>query len=111
MIKMLGGDKARRRDLSDMLAGASAAFLGTGDVKEGFAEFMAQQAASGPSRLEKIEQAAATLDIKDKLSQKQSDRDLTKLLGLEKAKVGIRAAGANPKNLDWAGKKHTMLMF
>jgi predicted nucleic acid-binding Zn-ribbon protein len=105
MIKMLGGDKARRRDVGDMLAGASAAFLGTGDVKEGFAEFMAQQAASGPSRLEKIEQAAATLDIKDKLSQKQSDRDLTKLLGLEKAKVGIRAAGANPKNLDWAGKK------
>ena len=105
MIKMLGGDKARRRDVSDMLAGASAAFLKTGDVKEGLAEFMAQQAASGPSRLEKIEQAAATLDIKDKLSQKQSDRDLTKLLGLEKAKVGIRAAGANPKNLDWAGKK------
>ena len=105
MIKMLGGDKARRRDVGDMLAGASAAFLGTGDVKEGFAEFMAQQAASGPSRLEKIEQAASTLDIKDKLSQKQSDRDLTKLLGLEKAKVGIRAAGANPKNLDWAGKK------
>ncbi len=105
IIKMLGGDKARRRDVGDMLAGASAAFLGTGDVKEGFAEFMAQQAASGPSRLEKIEQAAATLDIKDKLSQKQSDRDLTKLLGLEKAKVGIRAAGANPKNLDWAGKK------
>ena len=105
MIKMLGGDKARRRDVGDMLAGASAAFLRTGDVKEGFAEFMAQQAASGPSRLEKIEQAAATLDIKDKLSQKQSDRDLTKLLGLEKAKVGIRAAGANPKNLDWAGKK------
>ena len=105
MIKMLGGDKARRRDVGDMLAGASAAFLRTGDVKEGFAEFMAQQAASGPSRLEKIEQAASTLDIKDKLSQKQSDRDLTKLLGLEKAKVGIRAAGANPKNLDWAGKK------
>ena len=31
---MLGGDKARRRDLSDMLAGASAAFLGTGSVKK-----------------------------------------------------------------------------
>ena len=105
MIKMLGGDKARRRDVSDMLGRASAAFLGAPSVKEGFAEFVGQESRSGPSRLEKIEQAAATLDIKDKLAQKQSDRDLTKLLGLEKAKVGIRAAGANPKNLDWAGKK------
>ena len=104
-IKMLGGDKARRRDLGDMFARASASFLGTGGVREGLAEFMKSEAAAGPSRREKIEQAAATLDIKDKLSQKQSDRDLTKLLGLEKAKVGIRAAGANPKNIDWAGKK------
>ncbi|MEL0199084.1 MAG: hypothetical protein VW905_03710, partial [Gammaproteobacteria bacterium] len=105
MIKMLGGDKARRRDLSDMLAGASAAFLGTGSVKEGLAEFMKQQAAAGPSRLEKIEQAAATLDIKDKLAQKQSERDLSKLLGIESAKIGMRTSAANPKNLDWAGKK------
>jgi len=71
-IKMLGGDKARRRDLSDMLAGASAAFLGTGSVKEGFAEFMAKEAAKGPGRLEKIEQAAATLDIKDKIDSKRA---------------------------------------
>jgi len=105
MIKMLGGDKARRRDLSDMLAGASAAFLGTGDVKEGLAEFMKQQATSGPSRLEKIEQAAATLDIKDKLAQKQSERDINKLLGIKSAEIGMRASAANPKNLDWAGKK------
>jgi len=105
MIKMLGGDKARRRDLSDMLAGASAAFLGTGDVKEGLAEFMKQQATSGPSRLEKIEQAAATLDIKDKLAERQSGRDLSKLLGIESAKIGMRTSAANPKNLDWAGKK------
>ena len=47
-VKMLGGDKAKRRDTSDLLAKASAAFLGTGDVKEGFAEFMNQVAASGP---------------------------------------------------------------
>ena len=83
---MLGGDKARRRDLGDMLAGASAAFLGTGDVKEGLAEFMKQQATSGPSRLEKIEQAAATLDIKDKLAERQSGRDLSKLLGFLRPK-------------------------
>jgi hypothetical protein len=105
MIKMLGGDKARRRDVSDMLAGASAAFLKTGDVKEGLAEFMAQQASSGPSRLEKIEQAAATLDIKDKLDERQAGRDLSKLLGIESAKIGMRTSADNPKNLDWAGKK------
>jgi hypothetical protein len=105
MIKMLGGDKARRRDVSDMLAGASAAFLKTGDVKEGLAEFMAQQASSGPSRLEKIEQAAATLDIKDKLAERQAGRDLSKLLGIESAKIGMRTSADNPKNLDWAGKK------
>ena len=79
-IKMLGGDKAKRRDLSDMLASASAAFLGTGSVKEGLAEFMAKQAASGPSRLEKIEQAAATLDIKDKIASKRAKEALNQTL-------------------------------
>ena len=79
-IKMLGGDKARRRDLSDMLASASAAFLGTGSVKEGLAEFMAKQAASGPRRLEKIEQAAATLDIKDKIASKRAKEALNQTL-------------------------------
>ena len=79
-IKMLGGDKARRRDLSDMLAGASAAFLGTGSVKEGLAQFMAKQAESGPSRLEKIEQAAATLDIKDKIATKRAKETLNQTL-------------------------------
>ena len=80
-VKMLGGDKARRRDTSDLLAKASAAFLGTGDVKEGFSEFMNQVAASGPGRLEKIEQAAASLDIKDKIASKRADEQLKMLLG------------------------------
>ena len=79
-IKMLGGDKARRRDLSDMLARASASFLGTGGVKEGLAEFMKTEAAAGPSRLEKIEQAAATLDIKDKIASKRAKEQLKQTL-------------------------------
>jgi len=79
-IKMLGGDKARRRDLSDMLARASASFLGTGGVKEGLAEFMKTEAAAGPSRLEKIEQAAATLDIKDKIASKRAKEQLAQTL-------------------------------
>ena len=77
-IKMLGGDKARRRDLGDMLARASASFLGTGGVKEGLAEFMKSEAAAGPSRREKIEQAAATLDIKDKIASKRAAENLKK---------------------------------
>ena len=80
-VKMLGGDKARRRDTSDLLAQASAAFLGTGSVREGLSEFMNQVAASGPGRLEKIEQAAASLDIKDKIASKRADEQLKMLLG------------------------------
>ena len=79
-IKMLGGDKAKRRDLSDMFARASASFLGTGGVREGLAEFMKSEAAAGPSRREKIEQAAATLDIKDKIASKRADEQLKQTL-------------------------------
>jgi hypothetical protein len=79
-IKMLGGDKARRRDLGDMFARASASFLGTGGVREGLAEFMKSEAASGPSRREKIEQAAATLDIKDKIASKRAKEQLKQTL-------------------------------
>ena len=97
-IKMLGGDKARRRDLSDMLAGASAAFLGTGSVKEGLAQFMAKQAESGPSRLEKIEQAAATLDIKDKIDSKRAKEKIelmkeNTLFELRAKSDALKAAG------------------
>lgn len=80
-VKMLGGDKARRRDVSDLLAQASASFLGTGGVREGLSEFMQKVAASGPGRLEKIEQAAATLDIKDKIASKRAEEQLKMLLG------------------------------
>ena len=91
-IKMLGGDKAKRRDLSDMLARASASFLGTGGVKEGFAEFMKTEAAAGPSRLEKIEQAAATLDIKDKIASKRAAENLKQTLAGIDYKIGATMA-------------------
>ena len=104
-IKMLGGDKAKRRDLSDMLASASAAFLGTGSVKEGLAQFMAQQAASGPSRLEKIEQAAATLDIKDKIASKRAKEALSQTLaakafGIDYA-IDAQKAAENVKDMSF----------
>ena len=97
-VKMLGGDKARRRDLSDMLASASASFLGTGGVKEGFAEFMSREAAKGPGRLEKIEQAAATLDIKDKIDSKRAKEKIelmkeNTLFELRAKSDALKAAG------------------
>ena len=95
-VKMLGGDKARRRDTSDLLAKASAAFLGTGDVKEGFAEFMNQVAASGPGRLEKIEQAAASLDIKDKIASKRADEQLKMLLGRDDYQAMLKLRLSDP---------------
>ena len=89
---MLGGDKAKRRDLSDMFARASASFLGTGGVREGLAEFMKAEAAAGPSRREKIEQAAATLDIKDKIASKRADEQLKQTLAGIDYKIGATMA-------------------
>ena len=104
-IKMLGGDKARRRDLSDMLGRASASFLGTGGVREGLAEFMKSEAAAGPSRREKIEQAAATLDIKDKIASKRAGEQLQQTLAGIDYKIGAtmaaQKASENLKDKSW----------
>jgi hypothetical protein len=104
-IKMLGGDKAKRRDLSDMFARASASFLGTGGVREGLAEFMKSEAAAGPSRREKIEQAAATLDIKDKIASKRADEQLKQTLAGIDYKIGAtmaaQKAAASLEGKDW----------
>ena len=102
-IKMLGGDKARRRDLGDMFARASASFLGTGGVKEGLAEFMKSEAAAGPSRREKIEQAAATLDIKDKIASKRAAENLKQTLAGIDYKIGATMA-ANKAATSLEGK-------
>ena len=68
--ELLGSKKARQRDAGDMLARASAAFLkppARGEkrgIKEALGDFMTAEAASGPSRTEKISQAAGMLGIK-----------------------------------------------
>jgi len=104
-IKMLGGDKARRRDLGDMFARASASFLGTGGVREGLAEFMKSEAAAGPSRREKIEQAAATLDIKDKIATKRAGEQLKQTLaGIDykiDATLAAQKAAESLKGKSW----------
>jgi len=64
--KALGLDKAKRRDLGDMLGRASAAFLGAGDVREGLAEFMSAETKAGPSRTERIKSIAGLEEYKAK---------------------------------------------
>ena len=103
-IKILGGDKARRRDLGDMFGRASAAFLKEGDVRAGIAKFMEDESKAGPSRLEKIETAAGTLDIKDKIQSKRSKEniDLMKekvMFELGAKSAALREAG-NIKNME-----------
>jgi len=104
-IKMLGGDKAKRRDLADMFARASASFLGTGGVREGLAEFMKSEAAAGPSRREKIEQAAATLDIKDKIASKRAaEQTKQTLAGIDykiNATMEAQQTAASLKDKSW----------
>jgi hypothetical protein len=104
----LGYAKARRRDTGDMLASASAAFLGEGDVRAGIAKFMEDQAKKGPGRAEKIETAAATFMLKDKA---QSKRD-AKNIELMKAKVDYQIQAGEkislPKAILAANKSGTL---
>ena len=74
--KALGLDKARRRDLGDMLGRASAAFLGAGDVREGLADFMAAEAKAGPSRTERIKSIAGLEEYKSKKAKEIAELKL-----------------------------------
>jgi hypothetical protein len=96
-IRMLGGDKARQRDIGDSFGRLSASSLkrpGRGE-KRGLADilgdFMTAEVAAGPGRLEKIEQAAATLDIKDKIESKRSRENIKQLMGMEVFKNQLSA--------------------
>ena len=82
-ISMLGGDKARRRDVGDMLTRASALALKRGKPGEGKRTFtdiasdiMAAESAAGPSRLERIEEKAADYKIKDKIASKRNKESI-----------------------------------
>jgi hypothetical protein len=88
--ELLGMDKARRRDIGDTLGRASAAFLGAPSVKEGLADFMRTESATGPGRGEKIGQTAAALAINDYIAGKKSKADLEKLLAAEKFRTDYK---------------------
>jgi len=96
--KALGLDKARRRDLGDMLGRASAAFLGAGDVREGLAEFMAAETKAGPSRTERIKSIAGLEEFKAKKAQELYEAKLTAQL---KQKQGTK--GSLQKDIEYLG--------
>jgi hypothetical protein len=102
-IRMLGGDKARQRDIGDSFGRLSASSLkrpGRGE-KRGLADilgdFMTAEVAAGPGRLEKIEQTAGMLDIKDKIESRRSEQNIKQLMGMEifKNKIAAKNLAAN----------------
>ena len=96
--KALGLDKAKRRDLGDMLGRASAAFLGAGDVREGLAEFMAAETKAGPSRTERIKSIAGLEEFKAKKAKELYEAKLTATL---KQKQGTK--GSLQKDIEYLG--------
>jgi hypothetical protein len=102
-IRMLGGDKARQRDIGDIFGRLSAAALkrpGRGEKREladVLGDFMSAEVAAGPGRREKIEQTAAMLDIKDKIESKRSKENIKQLMGMElfKQQVSAKNLAAN----------------
>lgn len=102
-IRMLGGDKARQRDIGDLLGRLSASALkrpGRGEergIADVLGDFMAAEVAAGPGRREKIEQTAAMLDIKDKIESKRAKENIRQLMGMElfKQQVSAKNLAAN----------------
>jgi len=110
-IRMLGGDKARQRDIGDLLGRLSAAALkrpGRGEqrgIADVLGDFMTAEVAAGPGRREKIEQTAAMLDIKDKIESKRSKENIKQLMGMEIFKNKISAKNLAANITDAKGKE------
>jgi hypothetical protein len=110
-IRMLGGDKARQRDVGDIFGRLSASALkrpGRGEKREladVLSDFMTAEVAAGPGRREKIEQTAAMLDIKDKIESKRSKENIKQLMGMELFKTSLSAKNiaANVSDAQKAG--------
>jgi hypothetical protein len=110
-IRMLGGDKARQRDIGDLLGRLSAASLkrpGRGEqrgIADVLGDFMTAEVAAGPGRREKIEQTAAMLDIKDKIESKRSKENIKQLMSMEIFKNKISAKNLAANITDAKGKE------
>jgi len=76
--ELLGGDEAKGKDVSDMLL----RFAGSGGdtVGEKFQQYIANEAQAGPSRTEKLNQAAASLAINDYIAGKRSKESMEMMI-------------------------------
>jgi hypothetical protein len=100
--ELLGLDKARGQDISDMLIGASAKFLKPGaTVKGGLGEFMEAES-QRPSRRQKLQDTAAGLAIQDYVAGKRSKENIKQLMSLEDYKPKAKLKGAMPSLDDTA---------
>ena len=86
--ELLGADKARGQDISDMLL----RFSGSGGdtVGEKFKNYFRAESAAGPSRSEKIKQTAAGLAINDYVAGKRSAEQIEKLKEVETFRQGLK---------------------
>jgi len=96
--ELLGEGEARGKDVSDMLL----RFAGSGGntVGEKFQQYIGAEAMAGPSRTEKINQAAASLAINDYIAGKRSKENMEMML--KKTEHGVDytiAAQEEAKNL------------
>ena len=105
IFKMLGGDKARGRDITNMLLG----FAGAqgDDTMSKFQNFAAAEA-KRPGEQARLKETAGTLAVKDKLDARKAERNIAQVLGLEKAKIGMKTAAESLGNLDWQTRKLTI---
>ena len=76
--ELLGEGEARGKDVSDMLL----RFAGSGGntVGEKFQQYIGAEAMAGPSRTEKINQAAASLAINDYIAGKRSKENMEMMI-------------------------------
>jgi len=90
--KLLGGDKARGEDISNMLLSfAGKALKDDATVKSSFSEFFEEEA-KRPSRKQKVDDAAAQLAINKYIKGEISKGEMQKLIELNRTKIGDQIA-------------------
>jgi hypothetical protein len=101
--ELLGLDKARGQDISDMLIGASAKFLKPGaTVKGGLGEFMEAES-QRPSRRQKLQDTAAGLAIQDYIAGKRAAEQIDKLKEVETWRSDLKTSAykIDPEKDSW----------
>jgi hypothetical protein len=87
--KLLGGDKARGKDVTDMLLSfAGKALKPEATVKGAFGEFFEDEA-KRPSRRDKVDDAAATLAINEYIAGKKSKAELDRFFAQTDYKASL----------------------